>query len=55
MKIKNKKIVALIIFLAVLLIIPLSLLVAKAILNIPIMDDASIAEANKKRRRTTFI
>jgi hypothetical protein len=48
MKIKNKKIVALIIFLAVLLVIPLSLLAAKAILNIPIMDDASIAEANKK-------
>ncbi len=48
MKIKNKKIVALIIFLSVLLVIPLSLLVAKAILNIPVMDDASIAEANKK-------
>ena len=48
MKIKNKKIVVLIIFLAVLLVITLSLLVAKAILNIPIMYDASIAEANKK-------
>lgn len=48
MKIKNKKIVALIIFLSVLLVIPLSLLVAKAILNIPVMDDASIAEANEK-------
>lgn len=54
MKLKSKKIIVLILFLIVLFLIPIFLLATKAILSIPKMDDASIAEANKKESERVF-
>lgn len=54
MKIKNKKIILLIIFAIVLLLIPIIYFSVKATLNIPKMDDIAIAEANKKEAERLF-
>lgn len=52
---KNKKNVILIVFLVVLFLIPIFWMVTKAILNIPKVDDASIAEANKRESQRVFL
>lgn len=51
---KNKKIIALMCFLIVLLVIPIFWVATKAILNLPKMDSATIESANKEESKRLF-